>query len=143
VNQVKNRVLIHFVWATYDRMPWLTPEIARSVYRMIETIARKDGCDVLAVGGMPDHVHLLVCMSTTVAICDLIKHVKGSTSRLIHRDFAPEDFFKWQGSYGAFSVSPSHKKRVVAYITNQEKHHRNGSLWLEAETTTEEPSDSQ
>jgi putative transposase len=79
VHQVKNRVLLHFVWATYDRMPWLTPEIARSVYRTIETIARKDGCDVLAVGGMPDHVHLFVCMSTTVSISDLMKHVKGST----------------------------------------------------------------
>jgi putative transposase len=143
MNQVKNRALLHFVWATYDRMPWVTPEIQEAVYRYMETVARNDGCEVLAIGGMPDHVHLFVCMSTTVSISQLMHHVKGSSSRLIHRDFTPKAFFKWQGSYGVFSVRPSDKERVVAYINNQEQHHREGSLWKAAEPTYEDPTDPQ
>ncbi|MCW3099345.1 MAG: transposase IS200-family protein [Chthonomonadaceae bacterium] len=136
--QVQNRALLHFVWATYDRMPWVTADIAASVYRYITTVAIDDGCEVLAIGGMPDHVHLLVRMSTTVSIRELMMHVKGGSSRLIQRDFAPGSFFRWQGSYGVYSVSPSHRKRVVAYIQNQERHHREDSLWPDAEQTSQE-----
>ena len=134
MNQVKNRALLHFVWATYNRTSWVTPEIQESVYRYIETVARNDGCEVLAIGGMGDHVHLFVRMSTTVAMSTLMRHVKGGSSRMIQRDFAPHAFFKWQGSYGVFSVSPRHKKRVIAYIQNQEQHHTEASLWPEVET---------
>jgi putative transposase len=143
VNQVKNRALLHFVWATYDRMPWIKPEIAPAVYRYIETVACNDGCDVLAVGGMPDHVHLFVCMSTTVSLSRLMQHVKGGSSYLIQRDLAPEAFFKWQGGYAIFSVRPKDKARVVAYIANQEQHHRDGFLWPEGEPDMEDPTDPQ
>jgi putative transposase len=66
--QVQNRALLHFVWATYDRLPWVTPNIASAVYRYITTVALDDGCEVLAIGGMPDHVHLFVRISTTISI---------------------------------------------------------------------------
>jgi hypothetical protein len=82
---------------------------------------------------MPDHIHLFVCMSTTVSISELMKHVKGGSSRLIHRELAPRAFFEWQGSYGVFSVRPADKDRVVVNIENQERHHRERSLWPEAE----------
>lgn len=143
MRQVKNRASLHFVWATYDRMPWLKPEIAPTVYRYIETVACNDGCDVLAVGGMADHIHLLVCMSTTVSFARLMQHVKVGSSHLMRHELAPEAFFKWQGSYGVFSVRPSDKKRVVAYIENQELHHRNGSLWTGGEPDMEDPTDPQ
>ena len=143
MRQVKNRALLHFVWATYDRMPWMIPEIASPVYRYIETVARNDGCDVLAVGGMSDHVHLFVCMSATVSIAQLMQHVKGGSSYLIQHELAPGAFFKWQGSYGVFSVRPSDKERVVAYIGNQEQRHRDGSLWAGGEPDMENPPDSQ
>jgi putative transposase len=135
---VQNRALLHFVWATYDRMPWVTTEIAEAVYRYIATVVLDDGCELLAIGGMPDHVHLFVRISTTISIAELMKHVKGGSSRIIQRDLAPEAFFRWQGSYGVYGVSPSRKKGVVAYIQNQERHHREDSLWPNAEQTLEE-----
>ena len=53
MSQVQNRALLHFVWATYDRMPWVATDIAGSVYRYITTVAIDDRCEVLAIGGMP------------------------------------------------------------------------------------------
>lgn len=143
MGQVKNRALLHFVWTTYDRMPWIKPDIAPSVYRYIETVAGNDGCDVLAVGGMPDHVHLFVCMSSTVSFAKLMQHVKGGSSHLIQHDLAPDAFFKWQGGYAVFRVRPSEKARVVAYIENQEQHHTEGPLWSAGEPDIEEPDNSQ
>jgi putative transposase len=64
---VKNRALLHFVWTTYDRMPWIKPEIASAVHCYIQTVAHNDGCEVLAVGGVSDHIQLFVCMSATVS----------------------------------------------------------------------------
>ena len=133
MSQVKNRALLHFVWATYSRMPWITSDIARSVHRYMESVSVDDGCEVLGVGGMPDHIHLFVVMSTTVSISELMRHVKGGSSRLINKELKPDAFFKWQGSYAVFSVRPRDRQRVIAYIANQEEHHRTSSLWPDAE----------
>ena len=81
MSHVKNRALLHFVWTTHERMPWIKPEIASTVHRYIQTVAHNDGCEVLAVGGVSDHVHLLVCMSATVSIARLMQHVKGGSMR--------------------------------------------------------------
>jgi putative transposase len=142
-SHVKNRGLQHFVWTTDKRMPWIKPEIAEAVHRYIQKVAQRDGCEVLAVGGMPDHIHLLVCMSTTVSIAQLMQHIKGGSSYLIQHDLRPGSFFRWQAGYAIFGVSPSHKARVVAYIHNQEQHHREGNLWEGAEPDPEEPTDSE
>jgi putative transposase len=140
-SHVKNRALLHFVWTTSKRMPWIKPKIAEAVHRYIQSVAHKYGCEVLAVGGMPDHVHLFVCMSSTVSFAQLMQHVKGGSSYLIQHDLVPNSFFRWQAGYAIFGVSPSHKARVVAYIQNQEQHHREGSLWHGAEPDDEEPTE--
>ena len=141
MSHVKNRALLHFVWTTHERMPWIKPEIASEVHRYIQTVAHNDRCEVLAVGGVEDHIHLLVCMSATVSIALLMQHVKGGSSHLIQHNLLPGSFFRWQSGYGVFGVSPSHKSRVTAYIQNQEEHHRNRSLWREAEPEDEDPTD--
>lgn len=139
--KVKNRALLHFVWTTYNRMPWIKPEIASSVHRYIETVARNDGCDVLAVGGVADHVHLFVRMSATASFALLMQHVKGGSSHLIQHELLPGSFFRWQDGYAIFSARPSDKTRVVAYIQNQEQHHRDGTLWFGAEPDDEDSDD--
>jgi len=133
----KLNAFLHFVWATYDRLPLITEEIEREVHRYIEKVCRDDKCDVLAVGGMSDHVHLLVCMSNTVSIADLMHHVKGGSSRLVTSALKPGEWFAWQGSYGVFSVAIRDKQKVIGYIQNQQRHHRENTLWLEAEETFE------
>ena len=68
----KLRVPLHFVWATHTRLPLLTEDIERDVYRYIEKVCRDDKCDVLAIGGMPDHIHLLVLLANTMTMADLL-----------------------------------------------------------------------
>ena len=143
MSHVKNRALLHFVWTTHERMPWIKPEIASAVHRYIQTVAHNDGCEVLAVGGVSDHIHLFVCMSKTVAFALLMQHVKGGSSYLIQHNQLPGSFFRWQSGYAVFGVSPSQKSHLVAYIQNQEEHHRNGSVQWEAEPEDEAPTDSE
>lgn len=137
----KLRMLAHFVWATENRQLWITENIETEVYRYIQKVCRDEKCEVLAIGGMPDHIHLFVALSNTITISDLMRNVKGGSSRLISKTLKPEGWFKWQAHYGAFSVSPRDKDRVAAYIHNQKKRHNSGKLWAEAEETFEEYDD--
>jgi REP element-mobilizing transposase RayT len=121
-------VYVHFVWATWDRLPVLIPGIRDRVFRAILAKCDELGCRAEAIGGVDDHMHLLVKMSSTVSLADLVKGVKGSTSHLTTHAIAPGQFFKWQGSYGAISVSPGDVERVINYVRNQEKHHGGAGL---------------
>ncbi|MBF8285961.1 MAG: transposase IS200-family protein, partial [Anaerolineales bacterium] len=77
------QLYLHCVWATWDRLPLLTPKIEQVVYASILDKCRELKSEALAIGGMPDHVHLLVRLHTTVAVADLLKEVKGASSHLI------------------------------------------------------------
>jgi REP element-mobilizing transposase RayT len=138
--QNKLNALLHFVWATYDRLPLITEDIECPVYRYIEQVCREDKCEVLAVGGMPDHIHLFVSMSHIVSFADLMRHVKGGSSRLITQHLKPGEWFAWQGSYAVFRVAVRDKQKVFHYIENQKQHHAEGSLWPESEQTGQEAS---
>jgi putative transposase len=129
------QLYLHSVWATWDRMPLLVPAIEQTVYAAILAKCRQLDCEPLAIGGMADHVHLLVRFPPTLAVADLVKEVKGATSHLVtHQD--PEEFFKWQGSYGAFTVSKESVPQVRAYIEGQKQHHGSGTILEEWERTT-------
>jgi putative transposase len=138
---VENRinVLIHFVWATWNRTPILTREIERPVYRCIYAACVEMKARVIAIGGFEDHVHLLVSLPSTVLMADLMQVVKGRSSRLVTDELLGGEWFQWQGSYGAFSVSPHDKERVVAYIRAQKERHAAGALWPNAERSATVP----
>ena len=137
----KLRMLTHLVWATEKRMPLIMEEIERDVYRYIQQICKKRGCEVLAIGGMPDHLHLLVNLSNTMSLADLMRHVKGSSSRFITETLKQGGWFGWQEHYAAFAVSPQDKDVVTAYIQNQKRRHAEGKLWDSLEETDEEYDD--
>ena len=134
----KLALYLHLVWATWDRLPLITPEIERRLYRNIESEARNMGCMVLALNGMPDHVHLVVSFPTTISIADLAKQVKGVSSHFVNETLKPETQFKWQGSYGAFTVSRWDLEKVIEYVKRQKDHHLAGDLYPEWEETFEE-----
>jgi putative transposase len=83
------------------------------------------GVEVVAFNGVTDHVHLLVRIPTTVSVADLVKQVKGSSSHMLGKRLRVP--FKWQGGYGAFSLSTSHVPRIREYVLNQEQHHADGT----------------
>ena len=88
---------------------------------------------MLAIGGMPDHVHLAVRVPATVAPFKLMNQVKGVSSALVRKQLLSGELFGWQDGYAVFSFSRSHRERVVAYIRCQERHHATGELWKEWE----------
>lgn len=83
---------------------------------------------MIAIGGIENHVHLLTAFPTTITVSHLIKQVKGSSSHLVTHEIQPGKFFKWQGSYGAFTVSHDGIDKVANYIRNQPIHHQQNSL---------------
>ena len=131
-------VFLHLVWATWDRTPLITPNVERGLHRCIHHEAQKQGCKVLALNGMPDHIHLLVTMPSTLCIAQLAKQVKGVSSRFANLALFKHAEFKWQGSYGAFSISRWDADKIVGYIKDQKKHHVEQSVVDEWEQMFEE-----
>ena len=82
------------------------------------------GCIPLIVGGMPDHIHLLIGMGREITIADVVKTTKASSSRWIHDTMPEMAGFAWQSGYGVFAVSQDRVPGVRAYIEHQEEHHR-------------------
>ena len=130
------QLFLHCVWTTWDRLPLITPEYERSIYALILSKCQELKCHVLALGGITDHVHLLVRLPTTISVADLMKEVKGASSHLVTHQVAAGEFFKWQGAYGAFTVSKDVVDEVQAYIERQKEHHANQNLKLEWEYTS-------
>jgi REP element-mobilizing transposase RayT len=115
------------VFSTKNREPLISSEWAPRLYSYMGGIFRETGTILLAAGGMPDHVHLLISMSKQVSVADLVRTVKTNSSSWIHKTLANQGGFSWQSGYGAFSVSLSNVEEVVRYIENQAEHHRTKS----------------
>jgi len=103
------------------------------VSRSIEAAGAEMGVEVLALGGMEDHIHLLVRLSAIRALADVVKQVKSASSHLATHAVAPDKCFKWQGASAAFSLSQGDLAAILAYSHNQQDHHRFGSLFPEGE----------
>jgi putative transposase len=114
----------HIVFSTKDRLPLLIPQIQERVYKYMGGIVRDLDGTVLAAGGIADHVHLLCRLRTSVSLAEVMRQIKGSSSRWINEELKPGLKFAWQSGYSAFAVSQSHVKQVERYIAGQEEHHR-------------------
>ncbi|HEY0015371.1 MAG TPA: transposase [Longimicrobium sp.] len=88
--------------------------------------------EIIAIGGIEDHVHVLLRLPATVAIATLVKQLKGSSSHLANHEVLPRGF-KWQGGYSASSVSRRVLPIVRNYVLRQEEHHRDGTIYPDAE----------
>ncbi len=138
MRQSKSEIYIHLVWATLKREAFVTDAIERAVYRCVTSEAQRLGCTVLAIGGMPDHVHLCVKLPASLAVSKLLNQVKGVSSHLVHDNISLDLPFRWQEGYAVFSVGRNQVKPVIAYIENQKQHHRENTLYSRWEETDEE-----
>ncbi len=134
----RTQLYSHFVWATKRREDVLVPEWKPLVYGCIHHECRQMGCTVLALGGMPDHVHLLLEMPSTLAPAQAVKQAKGVSARYANGLLPVTLFLKWQEGYDGTTVSPADVPRVRAYVQNQESHHAAGDLWKEWEPSPED-----
>ena len=128
---------VHFVFSTKDRQPTLRPDLRNRIWRYIGGIARKAETKAIEIGGTADHIHALVSMAPTMAPADIVKILKGNSSKWINQSLGLPCRFEWQEGYGAFSVSCSQIDRIVAYIRNQEQHHRKKSFQQEGKANQE------
>ena len=115
---------LHMVWATWDRQPIILPEWKAAIGTCIQSECLELRVTVIAQYAMPEHVHLLVRFPTTVDVATIAKQVKGASSHLVTHQVAPGEWFKWQGGYGAFTVSKRELPGVQQYIQGQGQHHR-------------------
>ena len=118
---------VHLVFATKDHLPLMTRSVRENLFPYIGGIAREMGANPLVIGGMPDHVHMVARMPTTLCVADLVRTVKANSSKWMN-ERSVDMKFGWQRGYGAFSVSQSAVHLVVDYVRNQEQHHRRRSF---------------
>ena len=119
-----NSSLHHCVFATKDREPVLTPAVRERLWPYLGGIARENGMKALAIGGVADHVHILLSLPATMSVAKAMQLLKGNSSKWIHETFSELRSFGWQEGYGAFSIGVSGIDETCAYIRNQEEHHR-------------------
>jgi putative transposase len=118
---------LHLIWSTQKRQAFITPDIEDRLYDFLGGVARRKGCDVLAIGRTGNHVHLLVAFPATIRLCDLLRDLKAGSSHFMLETLKPDTWFDWQDSYASITVSPSHRKLIIAYIRNQKQHHADGT----------------
>jgi REP element-mobilizing transposase RayT len=126
-----NKIWIHAIWGTKNRIPLINPSIEKKVHQYLKDQLVEQGCPVRIINGMPDHIHCLFLLNPKKPITDVIKQIKGSSSYFINQsDFLAEKF-GWQTGFAAYSVSESAVDKVYQYIKNQKQHHRKKSFQQE------------
>jgi len=115
---------VHLVFSTKHREPLLHDAPRVRLFEYIGGTLRSQQSKLLAAGGTPDHVHLLVSLNKQIALADLLRDVKSSSSKWVHDTFPKARSFAWQSGYGAIAVSHSNLPEVKRYIGNQAEHHR-------------------
>ena len=114
----------HCVFSTKERQKLIKPALQERLWPFLGGIARQNDMCALAVGGMEDHVHMLLSLPAAMPVAKAMQLIKGGSSRWIHETFADQRHFAWQEKYGAFSVSVSQLDRIIQYIQGQREHHR-------------------
>ncbi len=117
-------LLYHIIYSTKYRRPWIRSEWQDELYAYIGGIVRANEGTLLRVGGVADHVHLLVRLNPTIAISDVMRVVKANSSKWVNERDDVDLRFQWQSGFAAFSVSESQVGAVENYIAEQVEHHR-------------------
>lgn len=124
MSQSLSSVYLHIVFSTKERFPFLSnDEVRKQVHAFLGGIAKKLNCPPILIGGVSDHVHILLQLGRTVSQADLVKELKRGSNLWVQQRFPEIAKFSWQAGYGAFSVSASNLEAVRIYIANQSMHH--------------------
>lgn len=126
--QSLSSILLHLIFSTKDRHPWLETGIREKTHAFLAGAVRHCGCEAYRVGGVADHVHLAIGLSRTLAVADLVKEIKTASNKWLKAQDDSFQKFSWQNGYGIFSVGMSQKETLLHYIDTQEEHHRTQSF---------------
>ena len=126
MSQSYTKLLYHVVFSTKGRAPQIAPVWKLELYSFVGRVVLNRKGQVLVAGGTADHVHVLLRLSPTRAVSDIIRDIKSNSSTWLRETKEPA--FAWQDGYGAFTLGPNAIAGVTAYIENQESHHTNRSF---------------
>ena len=118
------KILVHLIYSTKNREPFLVEEIRDELHRYTAGILKELDSPALLINSVEDHVHIVFSLARTQTISTLAEQTKKSTSKWIKTKGAGLAGFHWQNGYGAFSVSQSNLDDVLKYVANQREHHR-------------------
>ena len=116
----------HLIFATKKRQRLISAKVRDPLYRYIGGVIVQHRGMLLEIGGVSDHIHLLVGLPATVSVAEAVKTIKGSSSRWVGKELG--EVFGWQPGYAAFTVSESGLTDVRRYIERQPQHHREHSF---------------
>jgi putative transposase len=122
-----SQIYIQVVFAVKGRQSLIHTQWEEQLYKYITGIVQNKGQKMLAINGMPDHIHFFIGMKPNCCLSDLVREIKKSTNEYIRqKKFSPA--FYWQEGFGAFSYSHSHINNVVQYVMRQKEHHNQKSF---------------
>lgn len=123
-----SQIYIQVVFAVKGRDSLIAKTWEDELYKYITGIVINKGQKLLAINGMPDHIHILIGMKPSCCLSDLVREIKKSSNEFIKEKKFTRLNFQWQEGYGAFSYSHSALDNVIAYINNQKEHHTKKSF---------------
>jgi putative transposase len=122
--QSLSSILVHLIFSTRHREPFISAELEPELHAYLAAIFQACKSPSLLVGGTRDHIHALFVLSRTCALADIVEEVKKNASKWIKTKGQEFSRFHWQAGYGAFSIGQSQAQQVKRYIANQQEHHR-------------------
>jgi putative transposase len=123
-----SQIYIQTVFAVNGRLSLIRPEFKEEIYKYITGIVRNQGQKLIAINGMPDHVHILIGLKPSMALANLVREIKADSSNFVNEKRFVRGKFSWQEGYGAFSYGHSQLDTIIRYIQNQEQHHKRSSF---------------
>ena len=119
-----SQLLLHVVFSTRSRTPWIATEVAERLYPYIGGIIRAEKGMLYDIGGVEDHIHMYLRWRPDGSVSDLLRTVKARSSKWVHETFPALREFAWQEGYSVFSVSKSQEEAVKKYLAGQAEHHK-------------------
>lgn len=126
-----SQIYIQVVFAVKHRDALIAHSWEEKLYQYITGIVQNKGQKMLAINGMPDHIHFFIGMKPSCCLSDLVREVKKASNEMINENKLSKFKFNWQEGYGAFSYSHSHIDNVVKYVLKQKVHHKKTSFKVE------------
>lgn len=123
-----SQIYIQLVMAVKGRSSLISLSWEEDLYKYITGIITNKGQKLIAINGMPDHIHILIGMKPACCLSDLVREVKKASNAFVKEKGFIKFKFEWQEGYGAFSYSHSALDNVISYIQNQKEHHRKKSF---------------
>ena len=134
MSKIHRSIVYHIIFSTKGRQPFLqNEELRKQVYHFIWNKCKRYGYFLHRIGGVEEHIHLLIYIPPSVSVSEAVGKLKGSSSYFVNQELAGEDILYWQRGYGVLTVSEEKIQTVIDYIKNQEEHHKQGTIWADFE----------